>query len=140
MQDLTLFERTNETIFEIWNTAAGDDSLPAIPSFYTGSYWSTQPAENLFDGTNDYDSMRDPLSLTIEGSNLYKSELTFGSSWTLIYEGSSGLISDPGRSSFGAIQILPNNSMRFASYRFLVTSKRGSENCASYSEVRFLLS
>ncbi|CAF1313602.1 unnamed protein product [Adineta steineri] len=181
MIDLTLFERTNETIFEIWNTTASGNSLSAIPSFYTGSYWPTQPAENLFDGnlatdytnhgmcnytyydvscgektgfyltmynksmslvafylgTNEYDSMRDPLSVTIEGSNLYGSELTFGSSWTLIYEGSSGLISDPGRSSFGAIQILPNNSMRFASYRFLVTSKRGSENSASYSEVRY---
>ncbi|CAF1338371.1 unnamed protein product [Adineta steineri] len=141
VENLTLFERTNETIFEIWNTTAGGDSLSAIPSFYTGSYWPTQPAENLFDGnlttdytnhgmcnytyydvscgektgfyltmynksmslvafylgTNNYDSMRDPLSVTIEGSNLYESELTFGSSWTLIYEDSSGLIIDPGR-------------------------------------------
>jgi hypothetical protein len=39
---------------------------------------------------------RDPVTLTIEGSNQSLLALTFGSSWILIYNGSSDLDSDHG--------------------------------------------
>jgi hypothetical protein len=85
-------------------------------------------------GTNNYSPLRDPLTITIEGSNFNQTALTFGFSWTLIYNGSTGLTKDPGRSTMGIIQILPNFPIPFASYRLLVTSKRGNGTCASYSE------
>lgn len=44
-------------------------------------------------------SLRDPITITFEGSNQPISTLTFGSSWTLLYSGLSGLATDPGRQS-----------------------------------------
>jgi hypothetical protein len=85
-------------------------------------------------GTNNYSSQRDPMTITIEGSNLNGSVLTLGSSWTLIYNGTTGLTPNPGRAILGPLQTLPSFSMRFASYRLLVTSKRGNDTCVSYSE------
>jgi hypothetical protein len=38
---------------------------------------------------------RDPMTITIEGSNQPSSVLLFGSNWTLIYSGTSGFDSDP---------------------------------------------
>jgi len=90
-------------------------------------------------GTNTQYSQRDPLTITIEGSNLNGSALTLGSSWTLIYNGNSGLLSDPGRSAWGTFQTLGSVSISFQSFRVLVTSKRGLETCASYSEFSLLV-
>ena len=48
-----------------------------------------------------YNEARDPSTITIEGSNLADTFLTLGSSWTLIYNGSTGLTTDPGRKMLG---------------------------------------
>lgn len=85
-----------------------------------------------------YKAARDPLTVTLEGSNLPSAYLTLGSSWTLIYNGSSGLAIDPGRSLFGETQTISNNSIWYSSYRFLVTAKKDSEVSAEYSEMQFL--
>ena len=84
--------------------------------------------------TLPFSSNRDPLTITIEGSNQNSSLLTFGSSWTLIYNGSSGLTINPGRSMKGTTQILQNLPAAFASYRVLITSKRGIDSSTSYAE------
>ncbi|CAF3478674.1 unnamed protein product [Adineta steineri] len=76
---------------------------------------------------------RDPIMITLEGSNADNSSLTFGTSWTLIYNGSSGLEIDPGRGKVGSLQIL-NNSQPYRSYRMLVISKREIESGVHYSE------
>jgi hypothetical protein len=81
---------------------------------------------------------RDPLMITIEGSNYNESELTFGKSWTLIYNGTTGLTSYFARAYFGDLQSVSGLSMPFTSYRLLVTSKRGQSNCVSYSEFRMM--
>lgn len=78
---------------------------------------------------------RDPMSVTIEGSNLNGAALTSGSSWTLLYKGSSGLTYNPGRMRMGDAQILTESLTVFSSYRVLVTSTRGSSTSVSYSEV-----
>jgi hypothetical protein len=175
---IQIFKYTNETVYAIWNTTAGGNSLPAVPGRSTGMYYPSEPPAAAFDnntatdftsygscnfsmmstscgqktglyltlnsgpitlvafyiGTNGFSAQRDPAIITIEGSNLNGSVLTHGSSWTLIYNGTTGLTIDPGRSTLGPLQILPSFSMRFASYRLLVTSKRGNETCVSYSE------
>jgi hypothetical protein len=79
---------------------------------------------------------RDPLMVTLEGSNADKSLLTLGSSWTLMYNGSSGLRSNPGRGKAGVLQML-NNSQPYRSYRLLVVLKRGIESGVHYSEFAF---
>ena len=66
---------------------------------------------------------RDPVAITIEGSNHDSSLLTLGSSWTLIYSGVTGLTSDPGRGEFGSTVSIFNNPDWFTSYRILVTDK-----------------
>ena len=86
--------------------------------------------------TSNWAPTRDPLIITIEGSNNNGSALTVGSSWTLIYNGTSGLSIDPGRSTLGTTQMISNNILAFASYRFLVVAKRGYETCAAISEVQ----
>ncbi|CAF1347894.1 unnamed protein product [Adineta steineri] len=84
--------------------------------------------------TNKDSQLRDPKRITIEGSNNKESDLIFGRSWTLIYDGDAGLAKNPGRRTYGDIQTIRNNSLSFASYRILITSKRGKHNCVSYSE------
>ncbi|UJR11116.1 hypothetical protein I4U23_015298 [Adineta vaga] len=79
---------------------------------------------------------RDPVRVTLEGSNADNSSLTIGKSWTLIYDGSSGLDIDPGRGKAGSLQML-NNTRRYRSYRVLVVSKRGIESGVHYSEFEF---
>jgi len=75
------------------------------------------------------------MTITIEGSIQPSSALLLGSSWTLLYNGSSGLDSDPGRSSEGVIETVTNIISSYNSYRLLVTSKRNSSNAVQYSEI-----
>ena len=85
---------------------------------------------------NDH-SPRDPLTMTLEGSSLNGSALFLASSWTLIYNGSTGLAPDPGRGTYGVLQTF-SNSIAYVSYRILMTSKRSSSNSIQYSEIRLL--
>ena len=78
-------------------------------------------------------SKRDPIMITLEGSNADTISLIFGKSWTLIYNGSSGLDIDPGRGRAGSLQQF-NNSRHYRSYRMLVVSKRDSDSGVHYSE------
>lgn len=79
---------------------------------------------------------RDPLTITIEGSNENQLTLTRGSSWTLIYSGTTGLTDNFERPTFGRLEMLSNSTIPFRSFRFLVTSKRSDGECVMYSEVR----
>lgn len=85
---------------------------------------------------NDNDP-RDPLTMTLEGSNQTGPVLFVGSSWTLIYNGSTGLATNPGRANYGILQTF-SNLIAYTSYRILMTSKRGSSNSIQYSEIRLL--
>ena len=78
---------------------------------------------------------RDPLTVTVEGANTAGSVLLLGSSWSLIYNGSTGLDTDPGRKTFGGVQTIAN-SIAYTNYRFLITSKRGVNEALQYSDIR----
>lgn len=78
--------------------------------------------------------LRDPLTVTLEGSNQPFLVLTQGSSWTLIYNGSTGLNNDPGRNAYGVTQNI-SNSVWYDSYRLLITSKRGVAPGTQYAEI-----
>lgn len=79
---------------------------------------------------------RDPISVTFEGSNETNSTaLLFGSSWTLIYNGTSGLDADPGRQKYGQVISILYNVVAYASYRILTIKKRGINRAVQYAEL-----
>lgn len=82
---------------------------------------------------------RDPMTVTLEGSQGAIDKLMLGSSWTLMYEGRSGLPSNPVKKYCGDI-IAILNSRSFNSYRFLVTGKRGRSASVQFSEVQLRIS
>ena len=81
---------------------------------------------------------RDPLTITIEGSNATSSALMLGTSWSLIYNASSGLDTDPGRRANGSRQYILSNTIWYTSYRILVTKKRNESNSNQYAEIQLL--
>lgn len=103
----------------------------------TGLYFTLKRGLSLVTGLRFYTandcSDRDPLTVTLEGSNQPAELLPLGSSWSLIYEGPSGLETDPGRMRRGVKQSFPN-SIPYASYRLLITEKRGQESAVQYSK------
>jgi hypothetical protein len=123
--------------YGVCNSTVGGTTL--VCGWNTGLYVSPQGGALLLCAfrvcTADSYPQRDPIYLTIEGSNQPLSTLTLGSSWIIIYNGSSGLDVDPGRSTCGVAQWLSNNSIWYASYRILVTSKRAVGNFVQYSEL-----
>ena len=78
---------------------------------------------------------RDPIIVSLEGSNSTGINLTLGVSWRLLYNGPSGLILDPGKQNCGSIQYF-DNIVKYSSYRFLVSSKRSKAYCSQYSELK----
>jgi hypothetical protein len=86
----------------------------------TGLYLMPRQGATLLLGftfcTSDSYPQRDPMIVTVEGSNQPLPVLTLGSSWTLIYNGSAGLDTDPGRNTCGVTQLLSNNSIWYAYY------------------------
>ncbi|CAF5040652.1 unnamed protein product, partial [Rotaria sp. Silwood1] len=108
----------------------------------TGLYLTLQQGALLLTGirfrTANSLPVRDPITITVEGSNQPSTALLLSSSWTLIYTGSCGLNSDPGRNSLGVTEIIPNNVVSYNSYRLLITSKRNLSSAVQYSEVELL--
>ncbi|CAF4148415.1 unnamed protein product [Adineta steineri] len=108
----------------------------------TGLYATAQDGAFILSGfriaAGHLNRYRDPLLITIEGSNLAGLTLTLGSSWTLIYSGTSGLSIDPGRNAFGQTQVIANNNLAFASYRILIIRKHGYDTCVGISEIQLL--
>lgn len=88
--------------------------------------------------TGNDDPQRDPITVTIEGTNaISNSTLTLGSSWTLIYNGSTGIYitEDPGRKKYGTQKYFSNTKV-FSSYRLLVTWQRNNSDSVQYSEIQ----
>jgi hypothetical protein len=91
-----------------------------------------------FTAANDA-AERDPISVTIEGASASDpSSAAANATWTLLYSGPSGLASDPGRQTNGAV-ISVANGAGFNTYRLLVTDVRNqaTANSMQFSEVQF---
>ena len=78
---------------------------------------------------------RDALTITIEGSNERSSSLFLGSSWTLIYNGPTGLLINPGRNQSGQVINMTGNTVWYSSYRILTITKRGNSDSAQFGEI-----
>ena len=134
----TLFDQNNLTkyvSFGVCNSTIGGSS--ANCGVNTGVYLSLQRGPTLLLGfqfmTPNSFYERDPINITIEGSNRNASELMLGSSWTLIYTGSSGLENTTARFTYGEMRFLSNNTRWYSSYRLLIQMKRSTGNFVQMS-------
>lgn len=85
--------------------------------------------------TSDDVPDRDPLSITIEGSNSEAGQTQAGS-YVLLYDGPTGLANDPGRKQWGPAMSFKNTTA-YKSYRVLVTETRGdSVDATQSSEIK----
>ena len=81
---------------------------------------------------------RDPLTVSLEGSNATGANLGLGNSWTLIQASINlGIGADPGRLVVGPV-VTFTNSTAYTSYRVVVQSQRGSENSVQYGEMNLI--
>jgi hypothetical protein len=110
-------------------SGAGFIVTPSAISVLTGVRFSTG---------NDAPE-RDPFTITIEGTNSPNPTTTLNSSWTLIYNGVTGLATDPGRNTFGATASFVN-TLPFTSYRLLIQTVRtpASANSFQFGEIELL--
>ncbi|CAF3307063.1 unnamed protein product [Rotaria socialis] len=102
------------------NTASGSPTCARNTGFYLTLQRGPSFLVAFRLATADSYPQRDPRIISIEGSNSNFTELTRGSSWILLYNGSCGISINQTRKTYGSIQWLPNNSAWYASYRFLV--------------------
>lgn len=82
---------------------------------------------------------RDPLKITVEGSNNPKATETGTDDFKLIYEGTSGLENTTDRNAPGEIVKISNKSP-YLTYRVLITATRGGSGAdgTQYSEVKLM--
>lgn len=117
------------------STDAIDSGFIVVPSIHNATV-----ACALRFATGSRGLWYDPMSVTLEGSNdTDMSDLHFNSAWSLIYNGSTGINdTDAPRATFGFEQRF-NNAQRFASYRLLITEKRGNQTGdIEYSEAQIM--
>jgi hypothetical protein len=134
------YEIDNDTNTKYLNF--GNESVSGIDTgFYiTPNVSNTSVACALLFATGNDAPNRDPITVTLEGSNVSGvSALDLGSSWTLIYNGSTGISPTvtPNRTTYVDQQNF-SNTIAYAHYRLLTTSKRGNDIATQYSEAQIL--
>ena len=130
--------RTKYTSFGGCSQGSADQDCGTNTGFYvTPQQGATLLLAMQFTTANDYPA-RDPMSITIEGSNATTSALMFGASWSLLHSVSTGLETAPGRKTDGPIVCLPKNVVWYTSYRILISAVRSITDCVQYSEVKLL--
>ena len=121
---------------------AGIGSAGPLCGLDTGIYIIPTRSASLAVGlqlcTGDDAPERDPITITLEGSNAASvGNLILGSSWTLTYNGTTGLDVNPNRTFCGPIVRFPN-TVWYKSYRMLITAKRADATCTQFSEFKLL--
>ena len=127
------------TKFTSFGTCSLSGASATVCGLQTGFYVTLQRGATVMKAlqfcTGNDNPPRDPLTMTLEGSNQTGSALMLGSSWSLVYNGITGLATDPGRQSLGVKQTFSSNTIAYSSYRFLITSKRAADIATQYSEL-----
>jgi hypothetical protein len=81
---------------------------------------------------------RDPIVITLEGSNDKDADQAKGNGFTLIYKGPCGLTNDPGRKSWGQV-IAFANTQSYKTYRVLISQVRvDNTDATQYGEVKLV--
>ena len=76
---------------------------------------------------------RDPLTVTLEGSNDPTATKEGCKNFTLIYQGTGGLDNDPDRGNSG-VQVTFPNTTAYTTYRLLVTKTRATTDGCQFGE------
>lgn len=134
------------TKYLAWGDNNGAGNATTTAGLDTGFYVTLPTAAKVtairFATANDAPT-RDPLSITIEGSNATGTDLLLANSWNSLYSGVTGLLNYEDRFVYGDIESF-SNSTAYTSYRVLVTAARStgegagtSGQCAvQYGEVK----
>ena len=136
------FDNITATKYLNFGGTGGHDQTLIQPGVGSGFYVTPSVSNAsvaiglLFSTTNDLPN-RDPLTVTLEGSN--SDSLDSASSWTLIYTGPTGINAtiDPGRQIHAPPQYF-YNAVAYRSYRLLVTSQRGNDSSVQYAEAQII--
>jgi hypothetical protein len=135
------FDGLTTTKYLNFGTGGGSSVNTATKGVGTGFYATPALGPSIVTGvrvaTANDSPLRDPLSVSIEGSNASGAALDLGSSWSLIFNGNLGIDVDPGRFITGPLINVPNLTP-YKSYRVLVQSQRGVANSAQYSEMTLI--
>lgn len=129
----------NTTYLNYGNVGYNTSGMTNTAGVGTGVFTTPQVGASIvqsikFQAGND-SADRDPLSITLEGSNATGTNLYIGSSWTLLYTGPTGL--EPfnvTRLAWGDLQNF-TNTQSFTSYRMIVTAQRGVDYCVEFAEM-----
>ena len=131
-----LFDGRRSTIYTSrGNSSSGSNAIAGLNTGFHVTVAQCQPTLTQFRyATSNLADDYDPSNITVEGSHC--SNLASCSSWTLLYQGPSGLETTANRTTYGTTQMIAS-PQRFENYRFLVTSKRNATQTpyVSYSEV-----
>ena len=117
----------------------GEDSTARFPGVNTGFLITPKAGAKTvtaiqFATANDSEE-RDPVSITIEGSNSDNPAAAQGGDFTLIYSGPTGLMGSFDRNHWGQV-VTFTNAQSYKSYRVLITALRGEATGTQYSEVK----
>jgi hypothetical protein len=129
----------NTTYLNYGNVGYNVSGMTNTAGVGTGVYTTPQVGASIvqaiqFQAGND-SADRDPLSITLEGSNATGTNLYFGQDWTLLYAGATGLAPfSVTRLAWGELQNFTNTES-FTSYRMIVTSQRGVDYCTEFAEM-----
>ena len=116
------------------NSTSGNNAYAGLNTGFYVTVAQCQPVLIGFRFGNAFSSSaREPLTITIEGTNC--DDLLTCANWSLLYTGSTGLGTIQSSASYGDYQSVSNTAI-YSSYRFLVISKRGVSSYVSYSEVQ----
>ena len=77
---------------------------------------------------------RDPVTVVIEGSNAADAGANGGNGFVTLWQGSSGLVDDPGRKAWGK-RVSFWNASAYKTYRILITGTRNDSHSPQYAEV-----
>ena len=117
------------------NSSSGINSIAGLNTGFHVTIARCQPTLTVFrfaTASNGSSTSRDPMAVTVEGTNC--DSLFNCTSWTLLYNGTTGLDAVTNRSTYGDFQTIPS-PQTFTGYRFLITQKRNTSDFVAYSEV-----
>ena len=132
-----VFDSKLSTVFLSRGTTTGaSDTVAGVKTGFYVTVAQCQPVLMgfIFGNANGY-ANSDPLTVTVEGTNCADLTRCPSTSWISLYSGSTGLDTVTSSPAYGYYQSF-SNSVSYASYRFLITSKRGSSTEVAYSEVQ----
>jgi hypothetical protein len=122
-----------------FGTGGGGGVSAITKGIGTGYYVTPAITPSIINGiqvaTANDSPNRDPLTVSLEGSNATGADLALGSSWTVIDDSIDlGIGTNPGRYTLGPLVTIANTTP-YTSYRVLVQSQRGSDNSTQYGEL-----